>query len=202
MLLLIIGGLFLNVAVAQDKDGLARVNKIQGVEVYFLSEPLREYEVVVKRSTGPKIGSLLTRGIINESPSDKASQFVKRLLRKANRKGYSVDAVVYSGGKRAVAVNFKEEANPENEGIGRIKMVKGIGAYVFSEPLAAYEVVNLKNGGLKFKSALTAGIINNSIEDDIEQFARRIKRDAKGDEKTIDSVIYSNGKSGIGIRHK
>ncbi len=187
---------------AQNQDGLARVNKIQGIEAYFLSEPLREYEVVLGKKSGLKITSLFTRGLLNESTSDKANQFVKRVIKKAEGENKEFDAIIYTGGKKVVAVKFKGEATLANKGIGKVKTIKGLEVYVLSEPLKEYEVVNQKTSGVKIKSILTYGWINNSIENDMSEFTRRANRDAKNDDKTVDSIIYSSGKSIVGAKFK
>ena len=81
---------------------LARVKKINGIEVYIMSEPLSDYETVVDVNTGLKAESLLTAGLINKSISGRVEQFVNR-VKKGNA---NVDAVVYSSGRRIVGIRF------------------------------------------------------------------------------------------------
>jgi len=199
---LIVFGLQIFSTFSQDKKGLARVTKIQGVEAYFLSEPLREYDVVFDEGTGLKVTSILTGGLVNESVSDKATQFVERVVKEGKEQGKSFDAVIYTSGKKVIAVKFKTEGTDTNKGIGRVKKISGMDIFVLSEPLSDYDVVNQKGGGLKLKSALTGGVVNNSIEEDVEQFANRLKKDAEDDGKTVEAIVYSAGKSAIGAKYK
>jgi hypothetical protein len=192
----------LSLSFAQDAKGLAKVTKIQGIESYFLCEPLREYEVVFDEKTGLKATSLITGGLVNESISEKANQFVKRVAKEAEKENIKIDAVIYSGGKKIVAIKFTEAASAKNKGIARVKKINGVNVYVLCEPSKDYEVVNKKGGGLKMKSALTAGLVNNSIEEDVEQLVNRVKKDADSDGKEIDGVVYSSGKSAIGVKFK
>ncbi|TAL57531.1 MAG: hypothetical protein EPN85_13860, partial [Bacteroidetes bacterium] len=62
-----------------DEKGLARVNKVNGYEAYFMSEPLRDFEVVLDERNGLQMTSLLTAGVANESVSDKATQLVNKI---------------------------------------------------------------------------------------------------------------------------
>jgi hypothetical protein len=73
---------------------------------------------------------------------------------------------------------------------------------VFSEPIAEYEVVSKKGGGFKMKSLVTGGLVNNSIEEDLKQFVTRIQKDCEDDHLQLDGVIYTTGKSAVGIKLK
>lgn len=178
---------------AQNEKDLARVNKMQGVEVYFMSEPLRKYEVVVDASTGIKMTSVATGGLVNESVADKAAQFVKRALKESDGK---IDAVVYGGGKKVVGVKFTDESDPKKDGLARVNKVDGIPVFLFADPLKEYSVVDKAGGGFKVKSAMTGGIVNNSIEEDIKSFVNKLSKDG------AEAVIYTSGKSAIGIKFK
>lgn len=201
-LLFVLAFIAVHVAFAQENQGLIKANKIQGIEVYFLSEPLRAYDVVFDEGTGLKATSFITGGLVNESVAEKAAQFVKRVLKDADKEGKKIDAVIYTSGKKVVAIKFKTEGTAKDIGIGKVQKMNGLEIYVLGEPLRAYDVVNKKGGGLKIKSGLTGGLVNNSIEEDIEQMVNRIQKDAEKDKKTIDAVIYSTGKSAIGVKFK
>ncbi|WP_372640206.1 hypothetical protein [Ancylomarina sp.] len=185
-----------------EEKGLARIVKLQGLETYFLTEPLRSYEVVFEVGNGIKATSMLTGGLINEGLSEKMAQFVKKATKSAKKNGKSIDALLYSGGKRVVAIKFTEEATLENKGIGRVRRIQGVEVYALSEPLRDYNIVCKKNGGFKGKSALTGGLINNSMEQDLNQFVKGIMKKAKKAKSEVDAVIYSSGKSAIGIKFK
>jgi ribosomal protein L25 (general stress protein Ctc) len=184
---------------SQDQKGLARVNRIDGIEVYFMNEPLNDYEVVFDVGTGLKATSLITGGLINEGVSEKASQFVKKAIKEAKEERYDFDAIIYSSGKKIVAVKFK---NPQTQYklIARVQKIEGVEVYILSEPLKEYEVLNSKKGGFKMKSALTAGLVNNSIEEDVAQFVQKLVKDSEKDNEKIDGIVYGAGKSAAGIK--
>ena len=86
-----------------DKKGLARVTKIQGVEVYLMSEPLREYETIEEIGSGIQLGSSINTPEINNL----AEHFVKVALKAGEKQKKQVDAIIYSSGKKAIAIHFK-----------------------------------------------------------------------------------------------
>jgi ribosomal protein L25 (general stress protein Ctc) len=184
---------------SQDQKGLARVNRIDGIEVYFMNEPLNDYEVVFDVGTGLKATSLITGGLINEGVSEKASQFVKKAIKEAKDEKYDFDAIIYSSGKKIIAVKFK---NPKADLklLARVQKIEGVEVYLLSEPLKEYEVLNSKKGGFKMKSALTAGLVNNSIEEDVAQFVQKLVKDSEKDNEKIDAIVYGAGKSAAGIK--
>ncbi|RRB06979.1 hypothetical protein [Larkinella rosea] len=178
----------------------ARVEKIQGIETYVMCEPLRAYETVFEISSGAKAASLFTGGVVNEGVSDKASQFVRRASKQGKNDNKEFDAVVISGSKTAIAVKFKGDGG--EKGMAKVRKIDGLAVYVMNEPLKDYETVVDASGGLKAKSYFTGGIVNNSIEEDIEQFVRRVKKEADEIKKPIDAVVYSSGKRAIGVKFK
>ncbi|GAA4450358.1 hypothetical protein GCM10023189_10860 [Nibrella saemangeumensis] len=187
---------------AQDNSGVARVEKIQGVETYVMSEPLREYDVAFKVETGLKMASLATGGVVNEGVSDKAEQFIRHAVKQGKKDNKEFDAVLISGSKTAVAIKFKTQATEQNKGLARVKKVDGYELYVLSEPVREYDRVVDATGGLKAKSYFTSGLVNNSIEEDMAQFVKRVKKEAAEDKKDFEAVIYSGGKSAIGVKFK
>jgi ribosomal protein L25 (general stress protein Ctc) len=184
---------------SQDQKGLARVNRVDGIEVYFMNEPLNDYVVVFDVGTGLKATSLITGGLINEGVSEKASQFVKKAIKEAKDEKYDFDAIIYSSGKKIIAVKFKNP-KPELKLIARVQKIEGVEVYLLSEPLKEYEVLNSKKGGFKMKSALTAGLVNNSIEEDVAQFVQKLVKDSEKDNEKIDAIVYGAGKSAAGIK--
>jgi hypothetical protein len=145
------------------------VKKINGVEVYVMNEPLRKYETVVDVGTGAKAESLLTGGLINKSISGRIEQFIK----KAKKENENIDAVIYGAGKTITAVRFTDKAT-KNQGMATVTKLKGLPLFVMCEPVDDYEVLRSEGGGIKWKSALTAGIVNNSIEEDVEKICDKL----------------------------
>ena len=184
-------------AFAQKNKGLARVQRLDGVEVYILSEPLREYETVTSVTTGVKAESILTGGLINESISDKVLQFIRR----ANKQGATFDAVMYSGGKNIVTIRFTDTSTKTNKGIGRVRKLENVDVYVLAEPISDYETIISSGTSLsnvKWKSLLTGGIVNNSIEEDLSGMIKNMR----GNGVNMDGIIYSAGKSAMSFRFK
>ncbi|MDO9137898.1 MAG: hypothetical protein Q7U21_08755 [Lutibacter sp.] len=182
--------LFAQTSITND---LARVNKVNGVEVYVMSEPLRDYETVSDVGTGLKAESLLTGGIINKSISERISQFVH----KAKKENEDIDAVIYSNGKRVIGIKFKTEGTMENIGIARVTKIKGFNTFVMCEPLNDYKVLETKGGGVKWKSAITGGVVNNSIEDDVRKIVDKLDNI-----KEADAFIFDGSKEGSAIGFK
>lgn len=171
----------------EDKN-MARVRRVNGVEAYILCEPVRAYEVVVDAGTGLKAESLLTGGLVNKSISGRVEQFVRNIM-KQNAK---IDAVVYSAGKRIVGVMFTD-TDKKNSGLGRVSRVMGYPVFVMNEPLQSYQVINNKNGGVKWKSLVTAGVVNNSIEEDVQQMVKKLQN------RAADGMLFDGGKDASAI---
>ena len=186
--------LCINTAFSQLK---AKVSKVNGIEVYILSEPLRNYEVVNNGGKGIQWGSFITGGLINESISTKISKYIRKLLKGYKKEGIKFDAVVYSNGKNMTAIKFTEPATKENNRIAEITKIDGIPFFVMSEPIKDYTHEKTIGGGIKWKSALTAGLVNNSIEQDLMKFAKKGRRKYK--KGKINAIRYSKGKKAEGI---
>lgn len=173
------------------ENDLGRVKKVNGVEAYVMCEPLRNYEVVVDVNTGIKAESVITGGLINKSISGRISQFVNR----AKKENSNIDAVVYSSGKRIIGIKFNDSATIETKGIGRVSKMKGHPVFVMCEPLQNYSVLKSKGGGVKWKSAFTAGVVNNSIEEDVEKIVNKLDG-VRG----VNAFYFDGTKEGDAIR--
>ena len=188
----------------ESKRGLARVNKLEGVEVYFMSEPLRHY-VKVNESDGllgnVSVKALGSGGLSTPTIEEKAQRLVKNTVTMAGKDGKQIDAVIYSGGKYLIGIKFTEAPTPQNEGIGRVRKINGVDAYVFAEPLAGYEKISegkakKRNGS----SMITAGLVNSAIDEDLT----KLVSSAMDDEVKAEdfAVVYNSGKTGIGIKYQ
>ncbi len=182
---------------AQNKN-MAKVQKVNGVEAYILSEPVRDYEVVMGGENKIQWASYITSGIINASIEARVSRFVKALQDKSEKEGVKFDAVIYTDGKNVSAIKFLEEKTDENERIAEVQKMDGIPLFIMSEPLLDYTVEVDKGGGVKWKSLVTMGIMNNSIEEDIDQFVKAF--DGKFKREKIDAIMYADGKQADGIK--
>jgi len=176
----------------------SKVKLVNGVEVYILAEPLREYEILDGTSKSVQFGSYLAKGIINASISTRIYKYVKKIKKEFYKKGETLDAVMYVGGKSMHAIRFISPPTNENNRIGVIKEVKGIPFFVMSMPVDDYKVVSKIGNGLKLKSFATMGIVNNSIEADLKGFASKVQN--KFRKEKISAIIYSEGKKASAIK--
>ncbi len=72
----------------------------------------------------------------------------------------------------------------------------GFPVFVMNEPLSNYTVVSSKGGGIKWKSLLTAGIVNNSIEDDVQAMVKKMQS------RAAEAMIFDGGKDASAIMFK
>ncbi len=183
---LVVGSfLTLGVLMAFGQSSQAEVQQLGGKEIYLLSEPLADYEIVASVKTGPKLTSLLTRGVYNEHVNDKATQFVNRAIRKLDRKSIEFDALVYNDGKSINAVKFNEESL----GIANVQKINGITVFVMATPVQDYEIIERVKNGVNIVPFLTYGWINNSIQKDVSKY---IKKANKADE--VNAIVYQSGR--------
>lgn len=70
----------------------------------------------------------------------------------------------------------------------------GYHTFVMNEPLANYEVINSKGGGVKWKSLVTGGVVNNSIEEDVQVMVKKLQNHA------ADGMLFDGGKDGMAIK--
>ena len=183
-----------------QQTNFAEVYVVNGVEAYILNEPVREYEIVYGKGQSLNWGSYFTGGLINPSISSKVGRFIKGIVKKATEDGKEFDAIIYTSGKNVVAVKFTDKETKENAKKAKVHRLNGIPTYVMCEPYKNFRVTKSKGGGIKWKSAITGGIINNSIEEDLMKFARKYKKMySKG---MIDALYYTSGKSCDGIKFK
>lgn len=90
------------------------------------------------------------------------------------------------------AIKFIDTKTPENDKIAIVQKIDGIPFFVMSEPITTYEFVKTIGGGIKWKSAFTGGLWNNSIEQDLMKFAKKAKKKFK--KKVVNAIIYNRGK--------
>jgi hypothetical protein len=196
-LLLLLFTLLTSNVFSQQKD-FAEVYVVNGIEAYILNEPVRPYEIVYGKGQSLNWGSYLTGGLVNPSISSKVGKFIKGIVKKAQEEGKEIDAIIYTSGKNVTAIKFTDEPTDKNLRKARVHRLNGIPTYVMCEPYKKFRVTKSKGGGVKWKSAFTAGLINNSIEEDLMKFAKKYKKMySKGQ---VDALYYTSGKSCDGIK--
>lgn len=196
IILIVFTFLFTSNSFAQKKY-FAEVYIVNGVEAYILNEPVRPYEIVYGKGQGINWSSAITGGLINSSISTKVGKFIKSVVKKAEKDGKTIDAIIYTSGKNVTAVKFTDEPTEETKQKAKIHRLNGIPTYVMCEPYKEFRVTKSKKGGLKWKSAITGGLINNSIEQDLMKFAKKYKK--MYSKQQIDALYYTSGKSCDGI---
>lgn len=177
----------------------ARVENFQGLDVYVMNTPLAKYDVVVRMNSfslaNINVSTIATGGAIRETAADKLNKYVNQVLRQAEKDSVKVDAIIYSGGKGAVGIAYTDQ---ENRGIAEVKQLYGMDVYAFCEPIKGYDMVNSKrarSGAMVAGS--TYGVIDSSIDEDIEKLARRLKRKKK--KYGTQGILYNIGNRGSGI---
>lgn len=184
---------------AKSKTLLAEVSNIGGYPAFFLCDPVLSYKVVATKGAGINWTSAWTGGIINPSIADKAAKMVKRLAEDCKDEKIEFDAVIYSSGKEVSAIKFN---NPEEAKLklAKPKKIAGLYVFMFSEPHEVkFKSASESGGGIKWKSLLTGGLINNSIEEDFAKMVRKVAEEATDKQLKVDGVIYNSGKSVDGI---
>jgi hypothetical protein len=176
----------------KDKHALCRVQKVNGIEVYILCEPVSDYEVISNTKGGVKITSLLTGGIVNESISERVAQFVKKA-----QEGYpKLDGIIYTAGKEVGAFKWTQKPSAGQKGLAMAQKIDGHFVFVMAEPEMPYESIGQVSGGTKWKSLATAGIVNNSVEEDMSKYLKR----ALKEKPSLDAIVYNNGRSVMALR--
>jgi hypothetical protein len=73
------------------------------------------------------------------------------------------------------AIKFTGKKTSKNDRVSIVQSINGIPFFVMSKPMKKHDFVKTIDGGIKWKFALTAGIVNNSIEEDLMKFAKKMK---------------------------
>lgn len=186
------------IGICFSQKDLAKVAKVNGIEVYILNEPLRKYEVAFNKKKGIQWSSFLTGGLINSSISTKITRYIDRLQKESKETGEKFDAIVYTNGKNVTAIRFTNPDDIDKGGLATVQKIEGIPVFAMCEPVLAYDQVKKKGAGIKWKSMVTGGLWNNSIEQDLIKFAKRFRRHFR--KKKIDAMIYRRQKKAYGIK--
>lgn len=102
--------LSVSVFAQNDTKGLAKVNKRQGIEIYILCEPVREYTVTGK-VTKDDLGSWLN-ALNGKDDGKDLYQMIDALIGNANRKQkkgkLDYDAIITEDGRTGTLIKFVE----------------------------------------------------------------------------------------------
>lgn len=88
---------------SSENKGIARVQKILGKEVYVLAEPLRDYEIVDKKTT-----SMTSNLSGRQSIQKQMQEVISRQLKEVEKgKSQDFDGVLTDDGDVIVIIKFK-----------------------------------------------------------------------------------------------
>jgi len=100
-------------AQAQDttiaRKGLSHTYKRQGIEIYILSEPVREYEVTgkVTNDDAASILDALSGTETKHSLTEDIDVLINNANRKAKKKKFVFDAIITEDGSTGTCIKFK-----------------------------------------------------------------------------------------------
>jgi hypothetical protein len=173
----------------------AKVQKIDGIEVYILNEPMRRYKIITEKASYVQPITILSKGRKDESIEEKVSSLVRKIKRTSQHQNLSLDAVMYTHGRGAFGIHFTDTTDGDKAGLAIVQKINNVQVYILAEPVAAFSVEGSRKSLFKLKSVSTYGLINNTIEEDVARFVSRLAK-----KYSIDGLIYNTGKSAIGIR--
>jgi hypothetical protein len=85
------------------KDGLARINELNGIGLFVLADPVRSYEVEASVKSGLNIVPFLTHGLINPSIEKDMTRFARRASKRQ-----STSYISYQMGRRAAVISMRD----------------------------------------------------------------------------------------------
>ena len=183
-----------------DGVGIAKVQKINGIDVYCMSTPLTAYtKVGLQGNLKSKISIKTIASGSRETVSEKMNKLVNETIKASEKEGFEIDAIIYNAGKNAMGIKYATESTPSIP-LAKVQKINNVLIYAFAEPENSnYTITSdkkAKSGG--FTTMATAGIVNSSIDEDLKKMIERLG--GKGKNNKIDAVIYSSGKKGLGVK--
>lgn len=185
-----------------DGKGIAKVNQVNGVDIYFMSRPLLSYKIVFNSGdlfSDIDLKSIFWGGMVRAHVNEKMEKIVNAAYRKSEREKIPIHGVLYTGGNKAVAIQYVETEIPADR-LAKVDLKNDVEIYVLSIPYKKeYEIVktaSAKSGG--FTSMVTNGLVNSSMDDDIQELLDRLNIK----KLKPDGVIYLEGKKGNAIKFK
>ena len=95
---------------ASDNKGLARTYKRKGVEIYILSEPIRDYTVTgtVSDEDAESIINIFAGKETKRTLVESIDVLISNANRKAGKKKFEFDAIITEDGSTGTCIKFKE----------------------------------------------------------------------------------------------
>lgn len=181
-----------------DGTRLAEVDRINGMDIYFMSQPLLEYEIV--GYAGNFVSDINLKNIWKLSGTNlksRMSMLSQAVFEKAQEMNEVVNGLVYSDGTSVLVIRYlKDSQNKVN--LAKVDTLYGHELYILSKPyMKTYDITNteeFKSG--EVVSLFSLGLISRPMIDDIEVLVKYIR----SQKKNSNAVLYREGKSGSGIK--
>lgn len=178
---------------------MAKVSSINGVGVFFMSKPLAKYRIVFSSGdlmSDLDIKSIFWGGLARQDVDEKIKKIVNAAYRKSEREATPIHGILYTGGNRAVAIQFADLSDTMTR-YALVDKISNIDVFVFSNPhnrqISIQKEARAKSGG--FAAMMSYGIISSTMEDDITKLVERLTPK----KNKLDGVVYTDGKKGYGI---
>ncbi len=184
-------------------DGtMAKVVSINGVGVFFMSRPLVKYRIVFSSGdlmSDLDIKSIFWGGLARQDVDEKIKKIVNAAYRKSGEEATPIHGVLYSGGNRAVAIQFTDFSDTMIH-YALVDKIDNVDVFVFANPhnigFSIQKEARAKSGG--FTAMISYGIVSSTMEDDITKLIERLNPK----KNKLDGVVYTDGKKGYGIVYK
>lgn len=185
-----------------ENDGkrISKVDKVNSLDVYFMADPLSEYEIV--NYTGGQFSDFQMKNIFSygsrSSLSSRMSFITMEALKLAKSENEEIHGILYREGNSILMIRYTDTSVKTR--LGKVDTIKGLETYVFSEPhnrtYTVTESSEFKSGSLT--STFTLGLIDASMRDNIDVFINYIVH-SKNKNKA-NAILYHSGKEGHGIK--
>lgn len=174
-----------SIAFAQSPNtyerGIAKVDMVNGLEIYFMSEPLRKYEELFTVSLETNHKDKLEEKL---SLSRKISTLSEKAREEAAKRSVKIDGIIYNEGFTALAIIFTDNEITK-ERLAEAYQYLGVELYLFAQPIN--EVHEFENKKIKLPPS------NQSLFEDIwsSNLTDKVKKMKK---RKFEAIIYRQGK--------
>jgi hypothetical protein len=177
-----------NFSIKQNNDiTLARVNKTNNKLIFYMNEPLMDYEVAFTFKN-------VIEDINCKSPQMIIDETIKNANIEAAAQGKIYDAIIIGTSDRDIAITWKDKS--KDNSIARVKKMEGKLYFVECEPISNYEVVGKYN-----VSGIAQAILLGTCPSHTEKINKLIRK-AEKDKLDFDGVIYGSSKNDLVIKFK
>jgi len=177
----------LSFGLIQTDYSLARANKTNNKLVFFLSEPINEYEVAFTfRNPIANMDCLAPQQIIDASLTNGNME--------AAQQGRIYDAIILGTAERDLAIIWKDKSKDNT--LCRVKRTEGKYVFVDCEPVANYSIVDKYN-----VSGVGQQLLLGTCPTLQQKIDKLIKKSTK-DKHEFDAVMYGSSTNDLAIKFK